>query len=196
MARTKVISEAQKKKLQEIKDRYPWLSIISHEQFCQLWESDLFPVSNHPRLYKQVQANIENFLNSFHYALNKLPYSYQDKIVLSRNFDFFMNSMLDHLESIKNRKTIKKDSDGNEIPIQDFSYHIYQKFFNIGIQGLIKTMPKAFEPYLKSQIKPLLALMWSIAQFSKSVDPNIMPNLDFPAFLFSDPELNLIGYSL
>ena len=190
MARTKVISEAQKKKMDEAKEHYPWLQIISHEQFGQLFYPDLFPVSNKPRLYKNVQNNIEVFLQSFHYAFIRLPFSYQDKILLSRNFDSVINQVFRRLESLESVKKFKKTSDGKGKFAQDYSYQIYQKFFNIGLEGLIKTMPPAFAPYLKSQIKPLLLLMLSIANFSKSVEPSMMPNLNFPTFLFSDRETN------
>lgn len=194
MARSKIANINQQRKLEEIRKNYPWLKIISHEQFVQLFHRDIFPVSNYPRLYKQVQNNFEDFLNSFHYAFNKLPLSYQDKIILGRNFNSFLNGLLEHLESVAKTKKNNKNLDLDEKSGQDFSYQVYQKLFNIGLKGLIRTMPSEFEPYLKSQIKPLLLLMLSIARFSKSVDPNMMPNLDFPTFLFDDRELSTINY--
>lgn len=188
MGKTKVITEAQKKKLAEIKEHYPWLSIITHEQFCQLYESELFPISNKPRLYKNVQTNIENTLNSFHYAFRNLPFSYQDKIVLSGNFNLVLTTLLQRLEFALKTKKVKKPRD-NKTDL-DYSYEMYQKFFNMGLQGLINTMPEEFQPYLKSQIKPMLLLMSSIAKFSKSYDPDLIPNLNFPTFVFSDRELS------
>ena len=187
MGKTKVISEAQNQKLAYARKYYPWLKIISHEEFCQLNYPEIFPVSNKPRLYKNVQNNTETFLSSFHYAFQNLPFSYQDKIVLSTNFKYVLDTLLKRLEFVD--KTKKKDS----VEKENHSYQIYQKFFNIGLEGLIRTMPQEFEPYLKSQIKPLLLLMLSIAKFSKSIDPDLIPNLSFPNFVFSDRELSPMG---
>jgi hypothetical protein len=194
LGKTKIISEEQNKLLKGEEKALPWLKIISYEQHCQLIRPELFPVSNKPRLYKNVQNNIIDFLKSFPYAFSRLPSSYQDKIILGQDFNLALNQVLGRFEFLsKTKSKTIKESDGKEKSVREFTYQLYQKFFNLGLDGLIKTMPPEFQPYLKSQIKPLLLLMLSIARYSKTTDPFLIQNLNFPSFVFSDRDVGAMS---
>ena len=61
---------------------------------------------------------------------------------------------------------------------QDLSYQNYLNLFNIGLEGLIKTMPEEFQNYISNQLKPMFKLMQSIAKFAgKDVPYMHFPNM-------------------
>ena len=157
MVLTKIEKMKQQSKLEEIKRDYPWLSIIDYQQFGRLWHPEVFPYGNKARLYNETRTAIDNFLNSFHYAFAKLPTSYKNKILISRNFNDFLTEIFGHLDLERSK---------GEKQIQDFSHQVYLNFFNIGINGLIRTLPADFQPYLVSQIQPALSLMQVVGRYA------------------------------
>jgi hypothetical protein len=161
MTKTKVQSEKQKRKLLEIKQQHPHLSIINYDQFGKLFEPEIFPYKNKNRLYQDVSTNIENFLDSFHFAFRELPDSYKNKIIIGGNFNDFLNKIFTQLE-------FKKDSKTTDADFQNYSFQIYLKLFNVGIKGMIGTMPKEFRPYLNKQLSPILSLMQLIGKYENS----------------------------
>lgn len=157
MTKTKVISENQKRRITELKKQHPHLKIIDYDQFGKLFEPDTFPYKNKNRLYQDVSVSIDHFLDSFHYAFRELPFSYKNKIMASGNFNRFLDTVFTQFEYAS---TQKKDHD-----FQDHSFKVYLKLFEIGINGMIKTMPSEFQPYLKNQLKPTLSLMTLVGKY-------------------------------
>ena len=45
--------------------------------------------------------------------------------------------------------------------------------FNIGLEGLIKSMPQEFQNYISSQLKPMFELMQSISRFTGTQVPYV-----------------------
>jgi hypothetical protein len=161
MTKTKVQSEQQKRKLSEIKHQHPNLSIINFDQFGKLFYPEIFEYKNSNRLYQDVTRNIENFLDSFHFAFRQLPYSYKNKIITGGNFNNFIDILFTQLAFTKNAKK-------NDIDFQKFSFQIYLKLFTIGTKGMIGTMPDEFQIYLNAQLEPILTLMKLIGKYEKS----------------------------
>ena len=151
----------QEKKLEEIKKTYPDLKLIDHNEFVKLHHPDIFPISNESRFYREVSNKILQSFSDFHYAFLKLPSSYKIKILTSRDFSDFINM-------ITSQDYVLKKSEDYE---KAFTFLLYQNFFNIGIKGLIETMPREFQTYLNDQMRPILSLMHSIAEYSLKMNP-------------------------
>ncbi len=72
-------------------------------------------------------------------------------------------------KSRKDKTKKKKEYDVN----QALSYQNYQNMFNIGLEGLIKSMPQEFQSYISEQLKPMFKLMQSISRFTGSQVPYV-----------------------
>ena len=157
----KILNGKQEKKLDEIKKTYPNLKLIDHNEFVRLHHPEIFPITNESRFYREVSNKILQSFDDFHYAFLKLPSSYKIKILTSRDFSDFINM-------ITSQDYVLKKSEDNE---KAFTFLLYQNFFNIGIKGLIETMPREFQTYLNDQMRPILSLMHSIAEYSLKMNP-------------------------
>ena len=174
----KILNGKQEKKLDEIKKTYPNLKLIDHNEFVRLHHPEIFPITNESRFYREVSNKILQSFDDFHYAFLKLPSSYKIKILTSRDFSDFINL-------ITSQDYVLKKSEDYE---KAFTFLLYQNFFNIGIKGLIETMPREFQTYLNDQMRPILSLMHSIAEYSLKVNPKSKVHL------FTMPEI--IGKSM
>ena len=148
-------------KLEEIKKTYPNLRIIDHNEFARFHHPEIFPITNESRFYKEVSNKILQFFSDYHYAFLKLPSSYKIKILISSEFSRF-------IQTISSQDYLLEKSQENE---KNFDFILYQNFFSIGINGLIKTMPHEFQAFLHDQMKPILSLMQSIAVYSLKINP-------------------------
>ena len=150
--------------INQLKNTYPHLTLIDHNEFANLWYPEDFGISNPNRFYRNIQSKVEQSLTDFHYAFAKLPDSYKVKILSGRNFADFMGT-------IKVYADITDKKQKHDDPEKLLSFKMYYDFFNIGIDGLIKTMPSDFQHYIDEQMKPILLLMQSIAKFSNQSNP-------------------------
>ncbi|MCV0399039.1 MAG: hypothetical protein K5785_03465 [Nitrosarchaeum sp.] len=151
----------QEKIMNEIKKTNPKLTLISHDEYANLWNPEVFPISNKYRFYREIQSKIEQSFSDFHYAFSPLPNSYKAKILSSRSFEDFMTT-LKYASSIADQK--QSDEDPDKI----FSFIMYYNFFNIGLEGLMKLMPEEFKWHIREQLRDTLLLMQSIAKFTKN----------------------------
>ena len=72
----------------------------------------------------------------------------------------------------------------SEEPDKRLSFMMYYNFFNIGIEGLIKSMPEEFRYTLQDQIRPALLLMQSITRFALQLDSKKkVPFVNAPDFM-------------
>jgi hypothetical protein len=167
------------KELDSIKKTYPKMKLIEHIEYGRLSNPEKFPYKHQNRLYREVTNKILQSLLDFHYAFKNLPSSYKEEILLSSEFSSFMYNIFSVGQLEKPKKEESKD---NLITTE-----LYQKFFNIGLDGLIRTLPQDYSSYLKIEMKPLLLLMLAISKTTKSKYPI---NLEFPTFVFTDRETN------
>jgi len=163
----------QEGRIEKIKQTYPNLKLIDHNEFANLWHSKEFEISNPNRFYRNIQYKIEQSLIDFHYAFYNLPDSYKVKILSGRNFQDFMGTIKQSTD-ITDKK--QKDDDPNEL----LSFMMYYNFFNIGMKGLIKAMPEDFQTLLNEQMRPVLSLMQSIARFSNKKNSKKTPFVNAP----------------
>ena len=151
----------QEKELDKIINTNPDIKLIDHNEFAKLHYPDIFPITNESRFYREISNKILQSFSDFHYAFLRLPSSYKIKIMTSRDFEDFINL-------ITSQDYVLKKSGDNE---KAFTFLVYQNFFNIGIKGLIETMPREFQTYLNNEMRPILSLMHSIAEYSLKVNP-------------------------
>jgi len=122
-------------------------------------------------------------LNDMEIVFQKLPRKYQKDILTS---DQFMRTMNVFLEKSKKKKSAKS-TNSKDKELVDFSNSVlYQNFFNIGFEGLIKTMPKEFQEHLISQVKPIVQLMYAITKNYNKLSKNKIPEPQFPNLLLMD----------
>jgi len=159
----KRLTAKQEKKLDEIKKTYPDIKLIDHNEFVRLWHPDIFPETNKPRLYNNVSKKVLRSFSDFHYAFMRLPNSYQVKLLISREFDDFMVNVEQYAKNVDRTQTKE--------PEKLFSFLMYYNFFTIGIEGLLNTMPEEFKYYIRDELRPILVLMQSIADFTKKSNP-------------------------
>lgn len=159
--------------LDEIKKTRSHLKLIDHNEFAYLWNPEEFKITNPPRFHRGIQSKIEQSLNEFHYAFSPLPDSYKVKILSGRPFQDFMNTIKQYTY-ITDKKQKHLDSE------KLFSFNMYYDFFNIGMEGLIKTMPTDFQQYIDEQMRPILLLMQSISRFSNQKNSKKIPLVKAP----------------
>ena len=182
----KGLTAKQEKDLNELKKTYSNYKLLELIDFARLRSPEVFPYEHKSRLYKQVTNVILQYMNDFVLTFDKLPKSYREKILLDTQFTSFIDQF-----TIWGKDMKKKQSDSEE----QYTFLLYSKFFNIGVQGLINSMPIQFQPYLKNEIKPFLMLMQSIANFSLMMNPKLKyPSLSPPSFLFTDRETSSMSY--
>jgi len=178
-------SQAQETAIEWLKATHPEFRTTTRLNILRLREPKNFPYEHQSRLHKYVTENlIEVFheLNSYFYYL---PVKNRMKIFQSVDFNRFVTSeWLQTLhaydvqnaelkktkaKSRKDKTKKKKEYDVN----QALSYQNYQNMFNIGLEGLIKSMPQEFQSYISEQLKPMFKLMQSISRFTGSQVPYV-----------------------
>lgn len=156
--KVKGLTDVQKSKLKEIEEQHQDLKIIDHLTFGKLFHPDVFPESNKYRLHKEVENSIQDYIQSFHYAFRELPYRKKIKIVRNPSFKIFISHLLGQLDYARQVRTTDKK-------FQQYAFDIYLDFFEIGIDGLIGSLPKDFQKHLKAQLEPILSLMRLIGKY-------------------------------
>ena len=163
--------------LNKIKKTYPKLTLIKPIEFARLFHSEDFPFKNKPRLYREVTEKVIQSFNDYHYATRELPTSYKVKIITSRGFNDCLQSIFRDMEYVDKKQK-------SEEPDKQLSFMMYYNFFNIGIDGLIKSMPEEFRYTLQDQIRPVLLLMQSITRFTlQSGSKKKVPFVHAPDFM-------------
>jgi len=182
---SEIPNQAQNESIKWLSNTHPEFRTTKRMSLLRLREPKNFPYKNMPRLYDEVTDDlIEVFheLNSYFYHL---PVKNRMKIFQSIDFNRFVTSeWLQTLQaydvqnaelkktkakSRKDKTKKKKEYDVN----QALSYQNYQNMFNIGLEGLIKSMPQEFQSYISEQLKPMFKLMQSISRFTGSTVPYV-----------------------
>ena len=176
----KIQSQARDKAVKFLKDTYPTFKTTKWNNFLRLREPKHFPYENSARLQKEVTEDvIQTFeeLNGFIYYLEP---SYRMKIFKD---PAFVNFIQQEYLNMKEKKSKKKDK--NEIDTAKlYAYQTYLNFFNIGLEGLFKTMPDEFKDVWIIQIKSMFKLMQSISKLSSRLTgEKDIPYIYTPRFL-------------
>ena len=163
--------------LDKIKETYPNLTLIKPIEFARLFHPKDFPFENKPRLYREVTEKVIQFFDDYHYATRQLPMSYKVKIITSGAFDHCLQSIIRDITYVDKKQK-------SEEPEKRLSFRMYYYFFNIGIEGLIKSMPGEFGQTIQEQIRPALLLMQAITRFTHQLGSNKkVPFVHAPDFM-------------
>jgi hypothetical protein len=168
----KRLNARMEKGLEKIKNDYPEFKISNHTQLARLLHPDEFPVVKKDRVYADMVKGIIGELNDIEVVLPRLPKKSQKKILASDQYNRTLRVFLDNTEKLQKIKGDNFDKMSNSI--------IYQDLFNLGLEGLIKTMPPEFREILISQIRPTLQLMLSITKNYNKISKNKIPEPQFP----------------
>ena len=179
----KIPEQADKSVIKWLMDTHPEFRTTKRMNLLRLREPKKFPYNNMPRLHDEVTKDlIEVFheLNSYFYHL---PVKNRMKILQSSNFNRFVTSEwlqtlhaydIQNAELKKTKAKSKKTKEKKEYDVnQSLSYQNYQNMFNIGLEGLIKSMPQEFQNYISNQLKPMFKLMQSISKFTGNQVPYV-----------------------
>ena len=150
--------------LNNLKKTYNTYELLTALELGHLQHPKNFPISNESRFYRYVSNRIIKYLEEVRIGYHDLPASYKTKIIANKQFRLLFTEEI--FPSIK-KEELKKKKAGEDAVTYD-SYIMYQSFFNIGIEGLIRSMPTGFQNYLLDQITPLMRLMDSITFFYRS----------------------------
>jgi len=175
---TKIQKHAQKSVIEWLKDTHPEFRTTKRINLLRLREPKKYPYENKVRLHNDVTKDLIEVFNELNTYFYYLPVKNRMKVFQSTEFTRFVTEQwLVTLES--NDVQISKQKKAGEYNAsQDLSYQNYLNLFNIGLEGLIKTMPEEFKNYISSQLKPMFNLMQSIAKFAgKDVPYMHFPNM-------------------
>ena len=169
---SKIQENAQDSVIVWLKNTHPEFRTTKRINLLRLREPKKFPYENKVRLQNEVTKDlIQVFheLNSYFYYLSVKN---RMKVLQSTDFmrfiqeEWLVTLHANDVQQRKQKKSKKKGKKDSYDPSQDLSYQNYLNLFNIGLEGIINTMPQEFQSYISSQLKPMFKLMQSIARFA------------------------------
>ncbi len=166
----------QEGELDTLKKDFPTYKISNHLDLGRFLQPKNFPYANQFRLKRDIKKGVIEELNDIEIIFPNLSNKHQQEILTSDQFMKTMKMLLDSADKIKS----KQDTDNflNSV--------MYQNFFNLGFEGLIKTMPKEFHEHLISQVKPVIQLILAITKNYNKLSKNKIPEPQFPNLLLED----------
>jgi len=175
----------QEKRLKSLKKDYSTFRLSKHEDLGRFLYPEIFPYANKDRLNRDFKNGVIQELHDIEIIVPRLSEKHQKEILMS---DQFMRTINVILEKQKQKKSPKKEDE-----LDNFSSSVmYQNFFNVGFEGLIKTMPKEFQEHLISQVKPIIQLMYAITKNYNKLSKNKIPEPQFPKLLLIDKLNNTV----
>ena len=166
----------QEKEFNALKKDYSTFRLSKLEDLGRFLYPKTFPYANQYRLKRDIKNGVIEELNDIEIIFPRLLDKHQQEILTSDQYMRTMNIMLDSADKIKPKNDVDNFS----------SSIMYQNFFNVGFEGLIKTMPKEFQEHLISQVKPIIQLMYAITKNYNKLSKNKIPEPQFPKLLLID----------
>ena len=166
----------QEKELDTLEKDFPKYKVSSYLDLARFLQPKNFPYANQFRLKRDIKNGIIEELNDVEIIFPNLLDKHQQEILTSDQFMRTMNILLDSADKIKPKNDVDNFS----------SSVMYQNFFNVGFEGLIRTMPKEFQEHLISQVKPIIQLMYAITKNYNKLSKNKIPEPQFPKLLLID----------
>jgi len=175
----------QEKEFNALKKDYSTFRLSNHESLGRFLYPKIFPYANQERLKRDFKKGVIEEFNDVEIIFPRLSHKHQQEILTSPQFMRTMNILLDRADKIKPKNTKSNSKTQNDV--DDFSSSVmYQNFFNIGFDGLIKTMPNEFHEHLRSQVKPIIQLMYAITKNYNKLAKTKIPEPQFPKLLLID----------
>jgi len=170
-----------------LKDTHPEFRTTKRINLLRLREPKKFPYENKVRLHNEVTKDLIEVFSELNTYFYYLPVKNRMKVFQSREFTRFVTEQWLVTLDANDVQISEQKKSGEYNASQDLAYQNYLNLFNIGLEGLIKTMPEEFQNYISSQLKPMFKLMQSIAKFAGKDVPYIhFPNM-FRAYTIQNP---------
>jgi len=166
-----------KGKLEALEKDYSTFRMTKHVDLGRLLRPKEFPLKNQDRLKRDFTKGVIEELNDIEVVFPRLSAKYQRDVLTSDQFYRTVNVFLDNAANLQKTKSKGFENVSNSI--------MYQNFFNIGLEGLINTMPPEFREILISQIKPTLQLMLAITKNHNKISKNKIPEPQFPKLVIT-----------
>ncbi len=170
---TKIQKYTQDPGLAWLKDTHPEFRTTKRINLLRLREPKKFPYENKVRLDNEVTKDLIEVFSELNTYFYYLPVKNRMKVFQSREFTRFVTEQWLVTLDANDVQISEQKKSGEYNASQDLAYQNYLNLFNIGLEGLIKTMPEEFQNYISSQLKPMFKLMQSIAKFAGKDVPYI-----------------------
>ena len=157
----------------ELKKTYPNYSLCSYENLGRVTRK--FKITNSSRFWnercEEVLKPIHDINQTFHY----FPEIYQEKLIFSKELKvLFETNIFPHLgKKIKDMK----DPEPKDTAIM---IKLCSRFMNIGLTGMLQTMPSDFTHILATKVQELFTLMNAINQYAERIAPSFARSTEFP----------------
>ena len=159
--------------LYALEKTYPDYSLCSYENLGRVTRK--FKITNSSRFWnercEEVLKPIHDINQTFHY----FPESYQEKMILSREIQvLFETNIFSNLKKkIKDKKNPKPKDTAMMIKL-------CSRFMDIGLTGMLQTMPSDFIHILTPKVQELFTLMSAINQYAERIAPSFAKSTEFP----------------
>jgi len=170
---SKIQEHAQESELVWLKNTHPEFRTTKRINLLRLRQPKKFPYENKVRLHNDVTKDLIEVFNELNSYFYYLPVKNRMKVLQSTGFNRFVTGEWLVTLHANDVQIAKQKKSGKYDASQDLSYQNYLNLFNIGLEGLIKTMPEEFQSFISNQLKPMFKLMQSIAKFTVKDVPYI-----------------------
>jgi len=167
--------------LEDIKKTYPNYSLCSPENLARITKQDGFEITNESRFWNERCKEILIAIHDINVIFHRYPDSYKTKIIASHEFEtLFHSQIFSFLEPrIKDKKNASPEDTAMMIKL-------CSKFIQIGLSGMLRSMPSDFTYILEPQIQEVFTLMSAINQYTRRIAPRYAKSTEFPFNLYAD----------
>ena len=193
----------EEKELDEFKKSFPRYKLSSMINLARFVNADKFKIegkstsviAQKDRLDRIMKNGIIEHLNDIELVMSRLSKKHKREILTHDQFNRTLEQFFSIARQIQTKPIIKtkkgkKEIVGYELQIATedklSSVVMFQNFFNIGLMGLIDSMPPEFKDYLISQSKQIVQLMYAMTKQYNSLSRNKIPMPKFPDILIHD----------
>ena len=125
---------------------------------------------NRNRLYQKYIDEYKGFFKFYNQTMQYIPSDRFDKIFGSGEFNSFWNQLGIRAKGYKSRKRMKGESDEEFKAIRIL---MFSSMFFKGFEGLIDELPMELRNALAHEMKPKLKFIEALADYARSVNPNL-----------------------
>ena len=191
----KRLTAKQEKELREFRKSFPKYKLSKLLDLARFMRPEIFPYSKQNRLNRDMKNGILEHLNDIEIIMSRLTKKQKRDILTHDQFNRTLGQFFEIARQIQTKPIIKTTKGKKEIvgyqvntsSIENLqSVVMFENFFNIGLMGLIDSMPHEFKDYLISQAKPMVQLMYAMTKQYNSLSRNKIPMPKFPDILVLD----------
>ena len=191
----KRLTAKQEKELREFRKSFPRYKLSKLLDLARFIRPEIFPYSKQNRLNRDMKNGILEHLKDIEIIMSRLTKKQKRDILTHEQFNRTLGQFFEIARQIQTKPIIKTTKGKKEIvgyqvntsSIENLqSVVMFENFFNIGLMGLIDSMPYEFRDYLISQAKPMVQLMYAMTKQYNSLSRKKIPMPKFPDILLID----------